>query len=249
MKTYRVLLAVVMAASLTVNFAKAFSITSVTFSPGDVVPAGTPVEMAVNIVTPSQPTWLYQATEVASNAHSIRIDVFPTSGLLTAIGFLQERIALGPFAPGLYEYEVVIHPNFEVHWGTRTNRGVLIVQGQVLAGQLLLVEPTDGRRFAPGETIPLRATTTNEAGPWYVEFLSGNQRIATSTPNQPVWWGEAWGGEHVISARATNPKGTTLTSEMATIQVGPGAAVAVVSIGATPAATATALRALRRARS
>jgi hypothetical protein len=237
MKMYRILLAAVVATSLVTNFARAFSITSVTFSPGDVVPPGTAVEMTVNIVTPSQSEWLYAPTQVSSNANSIRVDVFPTSGMLTAIGFLQETIALGPLAPGRYEYEVVIHPNFEVHWGTRTNRGVFIVQREVLPGQLALVEPADGRQFLAGETIPLLATTTNEAGPWYVEFFSGDQRIATSTPNQPVWWSEAWGGQHVISARATNPQGTTLTSDPVTIQVGPGAAVPVVSIGATPATT------------
>jgi hypothetical protein len=230
MKTFRLFLAVVCGASLTANIATAFSIKSVTFSPADVVPAGTRLDMIVDIVTPSQGTWLYAPTAVSSNSNGIRVDIYPTSGMLTAIGVIRETVDLGTPPPGLHQYEVVIHPNFTVNWGVRTNQGTFIVQKEVLHGQLVLTEPTSGQQFAPGETIPLRATTTNEAGPWHVEFLSGDRRIATSTPNQPVWWSEAWGGEHVITARAINPQGTMLTSGAATIQVGPGPTVPVVSI-------------------
>lgn len=233
MKTFRLFLAVVCGASLGVYPAKAFTISSVTFSPGDAVPAGTHLAMIVDIVTPSQGTWLWAPTQVSTNSSGIRVDIYPTSGMLTAIGALRENVGLGAPEPGLYHYEVAIHPNYRVNWGTRTNRGIFIVQKEVLTGQLVLSEPPDGQQFIPGETIPLRATTTSEAGPWHVEFLSGGRRVATSTPNQTVWWSEAWGGQHVISARATGADGTMLTSASATIQVGPDAAWPEVYIWAT----------------
>src|SRR5688572_1037186 len=115
MKTFRLFLAVVCGASLTANIATAFTIRSVTFSPADVVPVGTRLDMIVDIVTPSQGTWLYAPTVVSSNSNGIRVDIYPTSGMLTAIGALRETVDLGTPAPGVHQYEVVIHPNFTVN--------------------------------------------------------------------------------------------------------------------------------------
>lgn len=88
----------------------------------------TELRLTINIITPSQGTWLYAPTQISSNAAGLRVDVFPTSGALTAIGSLRETVTLGTFPVGNYNYEVVIHPNFQVNWGTRTNRGSFTVR-------------------------------------------------------------------------------------------------------------------------
>lgn len=111
--------------------AQAFSITSVTLSPGNSVPVGTTLQMTVNITTPGQPAFLYAPTQVHTDATGIHVDIFPGSGALTAIGYLSETATLGTFPPGTYNYEVILHPNPSygpVGWGVRTNRGSFTVQ-------------------------------------------------------------------------------------------------------------------------
>ncbi|MCI0748577.1 MAG: Ig-like domain-containing protein, partial [Verrucomicrobia subdivision 3 bacterium] len=124
-------LVVCLAAMFPGQFARGFSITAVTLSPSNNIAPGVEVQMTVNIVTPGQPPYLYAATQVYSNATGIHVDIFPSSGPLTAIGNLRETVALGSFGPGTYNYEVVLRldPNYgPVGWGTRTNRGSFTVQ-------------------------------------------------------------------------------------------------------------------------
>jgi hypothetical protein len=116
-------------ASFTANVVHGFSISAVTLSPSNVVPPMTELNMTIDITTPSQGTWLYAPTQISSNTTGLRVDVYPTSGPLTAIGSLRETVSLGVFSPGTHNYEVVIHPNFQVNWGTRTNRGSFTVTG------------------------------------------------------------------------------------------------------------------------
>jgi hypothetical protein len=116
--------------------AQAFSITSVTLSPGNSVPPGTTLQMTVNITTPGQPAFLYAPTQVHTEATGIHVDIFPGSGALTAIGFLSESVTLGTFPPGIYNYQVVLHPDPSygpVGWGMRTNRGSFTVQSGAAA--------------------------------------------------------------------------------------------------------------------
>src|ERR1051325_10113931 len=122
MRTIPLWLAAIMLAFFQ-NVASPFSINSVTLSPGNYVAPWFPVQMTVDISTPSSPAFLYQATEVTSNATGLHIDIYPDSGLATAIGNLREQITLGTFPPGTYPYEVVLHPRQSVNWGTRTNNG------------------------------------------------------------------------------------------------------------------------------
>ena len=101
--------------------------------------------------------------------------------------------------------------------------------------QLELVAPADGEQFQPGNTITLRATVINDTGgPWQLEFFDGEEPIAQTRPNVPIWWKNASGGPHVITARATDPAGTTLISAPATILVGPGPTLPVVRVSARP---------------
>jgi hypothetical protein len=71
-----------------------------------------------------------------------------------------------------------------------------------------------------------------------VDFFDGDQRLGATRPNVPIWWSDASGGRHVITARAYDPAAIpgqdTLVARPVTIQVGPGAALPVVKIGATP---------------
>ena len=145
---------------LTANDGKGFSISSVSISPSNVVPPMTELRLTINIITPSQGTWLYAPTQISSNAAGFRADVFPTSGPLTAIGSLRETVTLGAFQPGTYQYEVVIHPNFQVNWGVRTNRGSFTVQAlPTIAFEALTVEasePTTNGAFIP--LLPIQRT-------------------------------------------------------------------------------------------
>jgi hypothetical protein len=124
MKAYPWLLAVAgIALDLATNTARAFSIEAVTFSPSNAVAPMVELKMHIDIITPSGPTALYAPTQVSANESGIHVEVYPTSGLLPVIGFLRETVVLGTFPVGTYDYEVQIHPDFFVGWGTRTNRG------------------------------------------------------------------------------------------------------------------------------
>jgi hypothetical protein len=100
-------LLVCLTASLVTNLAQAFSITSVTLSPGNLVPSTVPLNMMVDIATPGQPPFLYAPTQVSSNASGLHVDIFPDSGPLTVIGSIRETVNLGAFPSGTYNYEVV----------------------------------------------------------------------------------------------------------------------------------------------
>ena len=100
------------------------------------------------------------------------------------------------------------------------NRIALAQDGNA-AIALTLVEPSAGTHFEFGWTIQLRASLTETGGTWRVEFFDGDQRIGETVPDRPFWWDDACGGQHVITARATNTNGMTLISASATISVAP----------------------------
>jgi hypothetical protein len=103
--------------------------------------------------------------------------------------------------------------------------------------RLDIMSPRNGQEFQPGDTITLRAQIVGpgSSNSWSIEFFAGDQRLGTTRPDAPIWWSDASGGQHFITARATNSQGTVLTSAPpATIQVGPGAMLPVVKIGVTP---------------
>jgi hypothetical protein len=133
--------------------------------------------MTIDITTPSAGTWLYAPTRVSSDASGIHIDVFPSSGLLPVIGSLRETVTLGAFPVGFYNYEVVIHPEFQVGWGIRTNRGSFTVMGEtslppvhIVASAPETLEPSPNTRVAPGEFTITRLGDTNEALLLFVQF-------------------------------------------------------------------------------
>jgi hypothetical protein len=97
--------------------------------------------------------------------------------------------------------------------------------------ELRLVQPNDGEHFQPGDIIPLRASLINETnGPWRVLFFDGDRHLGETSPNGTVWWEDASGGPHVITARAMNSAGTILSSAPANILVGPGPTLPVVQL-------------------
>jgi len=155
MKTHPFALAVACAtALLTPHIAGAFSISAVSLSPSNVVPPMTELRLTIDIITPSQGTWLYAPTQISSNAAGLRVDVFPTSGPLTAIGSLRETVTLGTFPVGSCNYEVVIHPNFQVNWGTRTNRGSFTVQATAPVVWIETIDPATSEPYSSGVVVP-----------------------------------------------------------------------------------------------
>src|SRR5262249_6787662 len=98
----------------------------------------------------------------------------------------------------------------------------------------------NGQQFQPGDTIELRAQIIGAVSGelWSVDFFDGDQRIGTTQADSSIWWSNAGGGQHVITALATNSLGAVLTSAPpVTILVGRGASLPVVKIGATPWST------------
>lgn len=106
----------------------AFSIVGVTLSPTNPIP-GANIVMTVDIATPGQPAWLYQPTTVVRLENQIGVDLYPTSGMLTAIGRISTNVNIGALPSGAYEYEVRLHPDpaQPANWGIRTNRGTFNV--------------------------------------------------------------------------------------------------------------------------
>ncbi len=107
----------------------AYSITGVALSPKSPVPSGSNIVMMVSFATPGSPAWLYQATQVTVEGSQIGVDLYPSSGLLTAIGGLSTNVEIGVLSGGNYQYEVRLHPGQPpANWGVRTNRGTFTVQ-------------------------------------------------------------------------------------------------------------------------
>src|SRR4029453_14162252 len=101
-----------------------------------------------------------------SNSDGIHVDIYPSSGMLTAIGSLRESVNLGSFPIGTYQYEVVLHPAYEVNWGTRTNRGAFTVVEDVptlklSASSWKTGEPWPACDFAPVILSIERSDPTN----------------------------------------------------------------------------------------
>ncbi|HEX5222173.1 MAG TPA: Calx-beta domain-containing protein [Verrucomicrobiae bacterium] len=107
----------------------AFSIANVTLTPTNPIPSGSNIIMTVDIATPGSPAWLYQPTKVAQSGNQIGVDLYPASGLLTAIGRISTNVSIGVLPAGVYEYEVRLHPDPDqpANWGVRTNRGMFMV--------------------------------------------------------------------------------------------------------------------------
>jgi hypothetical protein len=112
--------------------------------------------------------------------------------------------------------------------------GMVIHDNDPITTLLKITSPHDGQQFQPGDIIELRAEIIGPGGSrsWSIEFFDGDHRIGTTQPDGVIWWGDASGGQHVISARATDSQGAELTSTSLTIQVGPGATLPVVKISA-----------------
>src|SRR5262249_55981295 len=100
-----------------------------------------------------------------------------------------------------------------------------------------ITSPRDGQQFQPGDVIQLRAQIIGPGSgeSWSLDFFDGDQRIGTTQSDVPIWWGDAWGGHHVITALATNSLGTVLTaSPPVSVSAGPGPPFPAVKIAAPP---------------
>ena len=112
-------------------------------------------------------------------------------------------------------------------------RATVFIHDQAALASVVITHPSDGARFNPGETIPIRATAIDPSGFIdLVEFWDGDQRIGTSsivhipeippgTPSHHVFeWRAASNGPHVLTARAPRPGGTSVISAPVRITVG-----------------------------
>ena len=144
--------------------------------------------MHIDIITSQSEGALYAPTQVSSNESGIHVDVYPTSGWLTVIGFLRETVVLGTFPVGTYDYEVQIHPYFWGGWSTRTNRGSFSVlprlEVSVFAQEVVLRWPSAASNYVLEVTTVLPAI-----GGW-------------SPVTNPV---VRIGAEHVVTNRALRP--------------------------------------------
>jgi hypothetical protein len=222
--------------ALTTNVAQGFSIAAVTFAPSNSVPPGVELQMTVDIITPTMPEWLYAATQVSSNATGLHVDIFPSSGWLTAIGGLQETVPLGKFPAGTYNYEVILHPDYQVGWGTRTNRGVFSVGGAPPPGptnhppSVSISFPTNNQSFAAHSNILVLGGAHDDDG--YatiqrIEFFEGTNSIGFGHFLDPAptdvailfFWTNVPPGNFVLTAQVTDDGGATATSMPVSITV------------------------------
>jgi PKD repeat protein len=84
-----------------------------------------------------------------------------------------------------------------------------------------LTAPADGAQFASGSTIDLSATAADaDGGVSQVEFFRGSTSLGidTTSPYAAAWTG-ATAGVHALTARATDDKGTVVTSATITVRV------------------------------
>ncbi len=128
---------------------RAFSISGVTLTPASPVPAGSELQMTIDITTPSAGAWLYQPTDVSVEGNQVFVDVYPASGMLTVIWHFSTNVNLGVLPGGAYEYEVRLHPDRQVNWGTRTNRGQFTVLPS-FPPTVVSVSAVDPRASEPG---------------------------------------------------------------------------------------------------
>jgi hypothetical protein len=128
----------------------------------------------------------------------------------------------------------------------------LLLRGRLLSAALTLiafpaltqtvftiVSPQNGQQFLPGQAIELRGQLRSSDTPWSVEFFDNSRSIGKTRSGMPLWWTDASGGRHVITAIATDGLGHSVPAlEPVTIQVGPGPTLPVVTIIAEPWRTA-----------
>src|SRR4051812_3570738 len=176
MRTVHLLIAATLISTfpLLEDVGSAFSITSVTLSPGNYVAPWFDVQMTVDISTPGTPAFLYQGTQVTSNSTGLHVDIYPDSGVMTAIGNIRAQVNLGAFPPGTYPYEVVLHPGHVANWGVRTNNGAFTVVDDVPTVKLTTVswrtaEPCPTCPVAPADLIIERSEPTNSAVTIYLK--------------------------------------------------------------------------------
>jgi hypothetical protein len=123
--------AIIMAiAGLAAGSAAAFSIEGVTFTPRPLA-ATVPVTMLVYVVTPNVPAELYAPTQVLWTGTHVRVDIYPTCGMLPIIGSITVSAPLGALEVGDYTYEVESHPAWPVGWGTNYVSGTFAVLPQI----------------------------------------------------------------------------------------------------------------------
>lgn len=213
----------------------AFSIESVTLTPPSPIPAGTEIHLTVNITTPSAPAWLYQATELSRSGNQIGVDIYPTSGMLTVLDSLSETISLGNLPGGVYNYEVRLHPDFNVSWGTRTNRGSFLVLPSSPSNAppvVRIIKPWDGQMFLLPTNIAIHTDTVDPDGyVWRVEFFAAHIKIGEEAkcffvappPNSHIpydfVWTNASPGHHDLLAVATDSRGGTNVSTRVSVWV------------------------------
>lgn len=117
----------ILVACLWSNPVVAFSIDGVTVLPVGPIAPDDSVTLEVLITTPGSPASLYEPTELDVVGNEIVVDIFPDCGPDPALDSLLENVDLGTFPTGIYHYTIILHPAFEVGWGTRTVTGSFVV--------------------------------------------------------------------------------------------------------------------------
>jgi hypothetical protein len=122
---------------------------------------------------------------------------------------------------------------------------VFIRDDGITTASLEITTPKDGEEFSVGAPIRIAATAIDlEGAITHVEFFAGDRKIGESTinfirepdPGTPIHhefeWRGAEPGSHVLTARAVDSAGNSVTSPPVRVSVG-GPALPVVSIEAT----------------
>lgn len=108
----RLFLVVLLGQSLAQTLPAAFSIDGVMFPTNSIIPPEG-VSLRVEVSTPSLGAQWYQPARITRNATNVLVDLYPTDGqVLPAVDHLTATVNLGALTPGVYRYEVRLHPGY-----------------------------------------------------------------------------------------------------------------------------------------
>jgi len=180
---------------------------------------------------------------IPPGTNRVEIEIVPTPDDLpepieTVEATLSECPPLTDPPLGIPCYLVNIDP-------AKSRATVFIRDDGITTASLEITAPKDGDEFSPGTPIRIAATAIDlEGAITHVDFFDGNTKIGESTivfirepdPGTPIYhefeWRGAAVGSHVLTARAVDSAGNSVTSAPVRITVGIGG-LPVVSIEAT----------------
>ena len=137
---------------------------------------------------------------------------------------LSNLTAQASMATGTVGFDTVKETTYYIAVdGTSGREGAFTLN--LLLSTIRLIQPTAGAKFYVGAPIKLAASTTSlDGNGTSVDFYAGDQFLgsAPKTPHPAIIWTNAGLGSYPLTARITDRRGLTRSSEPVNIRVRPG---------------------------